>query len=164
MRCRLVARAGALPPLVTMLQPDSSPSNLLWAARLLKAMAQQESSVLWEVCEAPGLLPLIPDILSRRPGQQQLERLIFEFRSRASATAAAAAAAAAAGGGSTAAAAAAAAADALNSSSSVADWDSAGGQGDEDEDAEAQAVEDLQKAQAHLAWLLAALASHPKTK
>jgi hypothetical protein len=39
-RCRLVVRAGALPHLKAMLQPNSSPVSVLWASRLLKALAQ----------------------------------------------------------------------------------------------------------------------------
>lgn len=43
-RCRLIVRAGALPHLKPMLQPGSSPVSLLWACRLLKALAQVECS------------------------------------------------------------------------------------------------------------------------
>lgn len=43
-RCRLIVRAGALPHLKPMLQPESSPISLLWAARLLKALAQVSTS------------------------------------------------------------------------------------------------------------------------
>lgn len=39
-RCRLIVRAGALPHLKPMLQPGSSSVSLLWACRLLKALAQ----------------------------------------------------------------------------------------------------------------------------
>lgn len=39
-RCRLIVRAGALPHLKTLLQPRSSPVSVLWASRLLKALAQ----------------------------------------------------------------------------------------------------------------------------
>ena len=35
-----VVRAGALPHLKAMLQPSSSPVSVLWASRLLKALAQ----------------------------------------------------------------------------------------------------------------------------
>lgn len=41
-RCRLIVRAGALPHLTPMLQPASKATSVLWAARLLKALAQVE--------------------------------------------------------------------------------------------------------------------------
>lgn len=39
-RCRLVARAGALAPLRSMLAPGGSSLSTLWAARLLKVLVQ----------------------------------------------------------------------------------------------------------------------------
>jgi hypothetical protein len=39
-RCRLVARAGALAPLRSMLQPGGNSLSTLWAARLLKVLVQ----------------------------------------------------------------------------------------------------------------------------
>jgi hypothetical protein len=39
-RCRLIVRAGALPHLKPRLQSHSSPINVLWASRLLKALVQ----------------------------------------------------------------------------------------------------------------------------
>jgi hypothetical protein len=39
-RCRLIVRACALPHLKPMLQAHSSPINVLWASRLLKALVQ----------------------------------------------------------------------------------------------------------------------------
>jgi hypothetical protein len=39
-RCRLVARAGGLAPLRSMLQPGGNSLSTLWAARLLKVLVQ----------------------------------------------------------------------------------------------------------------------------
>lgn len=159
-RCRLIVRAGALPHLKPMLQPGSSPVSLLWACRLLKALAQ-ERNTLWEVCETPSLLALLPAVLNRRPGQEDdLERLILQFRAAVSA--------------------AGAADDVRSSSSSSTAADSsaqdaarlsrqADGQqelvGADGSDLPAGAGEEaLDKAQAHVAWLLAALASDPRTR
>lgn len=131
--------------------------------------ATQERNTLWEVCETPGLLALLPAILNRRPGQEDdLERLIVQFRAAVSA---------------------AGAADKARSSSTAADstthasvQDAAGSGQDaagltRQTDAQQEMVgadgsdlpagageEALDKAQAHVAWLLAALASDPRTR
>ena len=41
-----VVRVGALPHLKAMLQPKSSPVSVLWASRLLKALAQVSSTAV----------------------------------------------------------------------------------------------------------------------
>jgi hypothetical protein len=51
----------------------------------------QERNTLWEVCETPGLLALLPHVLNRRPGADDMEQRILQFRAAASAAAAAAA-------------------------------------------------------------------------
>lgn len=51
----------------------------------------QERNTLWEVCETPGLLALLPNVLNRRPGADDMEQRILQFRAAASSAAAAAA-------------------------------------------------------------------------
>lgn len=126
----------------------------------------QERNTLWEVCETPGLLELLPDLLKRKANQQQLDQLIREFRSAAAAATTAAAEAGAASG---------------NTTETDADWKAStrsndgvqaaveagtgqqGGDGGA-EDAASGEDNNLEKAQAHIAWLLAALASDPRTR
>jgi hypothetical protein len=49
-RCRLVARAGALAPLRSMLQPGGSSLSTLWAARLLKVLVQVRMQRMYKTC------------------------------------------------------------------------------------------------------------------
>lgn len=125
----------------------------------------QERNTLWEVCETPGLLALLPAVLNRRPGQEDdLERLILQFRAAVSA------AVAADNVRSTAADSTHASADAAGSAQDAAGLTrQADAQqemvGADGSDLPAGAGEEaLDKAQAHVAWLLAALASDPRTR
>lgn len=157
-----------------MLQPASSPITL-YSALLLEPRncrcfwfgGMQERNTLWELCETPGLLALLPGILNRRPGLDNMEQLILEFRAAASAAAASAAAVAAAD----------VSISPLSETDSVSDAgreDDGGNQQQQQQLAAAAAdgsvlpagaeEEALDKAQAHVAWLLAALASDPRTR
>jgi len=130
----------------------------------------QERNTLWEVCETPGLLELLPDLLKRKANQQQLEQLIQEFRSAADAAAAAAKTAAAEAGASgvttdtdSAWKASTCSNDGVQAAAAAAGTEQQGGDGGIEEAASGD-DDNLEKAQAHIAWLLAALASDPRTR
>ncbi|WIA40542.1 hypothetical protein OEZ86_013887 [Tetradesmus obliquus] len=151
-RCRLVARAGALAPLRSMLAPGGSSLSTLWAARLLKVLVQ-EHSALREVAEVPGLIALLPEVLGRRPLRQQQQQQQDELPPTAA--------------GSTASSPHIVPGVTTSSSSSVN-----GGVNMASMDVEVQgevasaaaADADLEKAQAQLAWVVAALAANRLTR
>ncbi|WIA20255.1 hypothetical protein OEZ85_006090 [Tetradesmus obliquus] len=153
-RCRLVARAGALAPLRSMLAPGGSSLSTLWAARLLKVLVQ-EHSALREVAEVPGLIALLPEVLGRRPLRQQQQQQ--QQQDELPPTAA----------GSTASSPHIVPGVTTSSSSSVN-----GGVNMASMDVEVQgevasaaaADADLEKAQAQLAWVVAALAANRLTR
>jgi hypothetical protein len=127
----------------------------------------QERNTLWEVCETPGLLALLPAILNKRPGQDQMERLILEFRAAASA------AAAGANGRCSTTSSSSSGTDSQggNDAGNTASAPAAGAAAEQQlvradgTDLPAGAEEEaLEKAQAHVAWLLAALAFDPRTR
>jgi hypothetical protein len=148
----------------------------------------QERNTLMEICETPGLLDLLPGILTRHlDTQQHLDAAVQEFR------AAARAAAAAAAGDTVSATSGSDGSDDSSINSSSGDKSQASdsqvfGHNHQDgaeakateaigEDANGQQVVDsdggvrsaaeheaLAKAQAHVAWLLAALASDIRTR
>ena len=139
--------------------------SVLWLSTRVLALlaaaaaAHQERNTLWEVCETPGLLALLPGILNKRPGEEQLQRLILEFRNTVSAATAAAAAAS----GFTTDAIGCQGVDAVFDANAAegleeVEGDDGGDDGGDDDD------DTLEKAQAHVAWLLAALASDPRTR
>ena len=61
---RMAVRAGVLEPLRRMLQ-DGSSADALWSARLLVTLSH-DSSCLQEMTGAAGLLPILSEVLSRR--------------------------------------------------------------------------------------------------
>jgi hypothetical protein len=151
-------------------------------------MHLQERNTLWEMCETPGLLALLPGILNRTADDEDMQQLILNFRAALHKPSAAAGAeegeiydttttsssssdsgssleAEAAAGAAAAAAAARAASSRKHSQDvRVASSSQPLQAGAPEGVVGASDVETVQKAQAHVAWLLAALASDPRTR